>query len=109
MSTKCKKSLKNTFRKRKTRMIQDKTKTTIYIEIISLYNIYEIMYETKEMEKMKKKLISSLLAISILSSYLPIFTNIEIIPTSEAATPQTVWEYNFTGSEQTLPKIVMCS
>ncbi len=60
------------------------------------------MYETKEMEKMKKKIISSLLAISILSSYLPSLTNFEIIPTSEAAVPTTVWEYNFTGSEQTL-------
>lgn len=60
------------------------------------------MYETKEMEKMKKKIISSLLAISILSSYLPSITSFEIMPTSEAAAPTTVWEYNFTGSEQTL-------
>ncbi len=39
--------------------------------------------------------------ISILTSYLPVFTNIMVIPESEAAISQTVWEFNYTGGEQT--------
>lgn len=53
------------------------------------------------MEPVKKKIISSILAISILTSYLPGLTNFEIIPVSKAAAPTTVWEYNYTGSYQT--------
>ncbi|MBO5479221.1 MAG: hypothetical protein J6A04_05980 [Clostridia bacterium] len=45
---------------------------------------------------MKKKLISSILVISILSSYIPI---IPITTVSEAAVT-TVWEYNYTGGTQ---------
>lgn len=60
------------------------------------------MYITKEWEKMKKKFISSLLAVSILASYLPGLTNFITIPVSEAATVQTEWEYNYTGGEQSL-------
>lgn len=55
----------------------------------------------KKME-MKKKLISSILMISILASYLPGFKNIMVIPESEASGVKTVWEYEFTGEEQTL-------
>jgi hypothetical protein len=51
---------------------------------------------------MKKKLISSILMISILTSYLPVFTNFTIMPESEAAEVQTEWEYNYTGNVQTL-------
>lgn len=60
------------------------------------------MYFKKEMEPVKKKIISSILAVSILTSYLPCITNFEITPVSEAATPTTVWEYNYTGGVQTL-------
>ena len=51
---------------------------------------------------MKKKLISSILVISILVSYLPVFTNFNIIPESEAAATQMVWEFQYTGQEQTV-------
>ena len=44
---------------------------------------------------MKKKIISCILAISILSSYLP------IIPITEAATEIKEWEFNYTGNVQT--------
>ena len=60
------------------------------------------MYFKEEMEPVKKKIISSILAISILTSYLPSITNIEMISEVEAAAPQTVWEYNYTGGVQTL-------
>ena len=40
--------------------------------------------------------------ISILTSYLPVFTNFTIMPESEAAEVQTEWEYNYTGNVQTL-------
>ena len=60
------------------------------------------MYFKEEMEPVKKKIISSILAISILTSYLPGLTNFEIIPVSKAAAPTTVWEYNYTGGVQTL-------
>lgn len=46
---------------------------------------------------MKKKIISCLLAISILSSYIPI---IPITTVSEAAVT-TAWEFSYTGEEQT--------
>jgi hypothetical protein len=46
---------------------------------------------------MKKKTICLMLVISLLISYIPIFP-IETV--SEAASITTVWEYNFTGSEQ---------
>ena len=52
------------------------------------------MYRYKEeMEQVKKKIISSILMVSILTSYLPSITNIEMISEVEAAAPQTAPEW----------------
>ena len=51
---------------------------------------------------MKRKIISSILVISILATYLPSITNFSIIPVSQAVNPQTEWEFNYTGDVQTL-------